>query len=218
MRDALIDLVRRMTLKESVQHSDDSASWHAHREAERLHDASLIGEIEGLLTLGRPKEERAALYFILGAIGQNTASPRCAEILLVNIQNESDKYVLSGLLANVAKVPKPETAQLGSVFSLLRNDRWLVRHAAIQALRNSKSASAEEELLAVLDTTSDPYDKIYCHATLNEIGTLRSVPLLTKSLTSKKRDVKASAKLALAAIQARSALEAESAAKGSRDA
>ncbi len=198
------DLIRRMTLKDVVEHSDDSVSWNAHREAERLSDEALIDEIESFLKTERTNAERSASHFILGAIGQNTGNDRCVHLLLACLPSESNKYVLSSLLGSIAKVSKPDDAQLGPVFELLHDRRWLVRHTAIQALGKTTSSIVEDQLLALLATTNDPYDKTYCHATLNKIGTLRAIPLLTTGLTSKKRDVKDSAKMAIAAIENRS--------------
>jgi len=210
MNPVLNDLIRRMTLKEDVKSSADSTSWHAHREAEKLTDQSYIGELNTFVEVSPSKEGRKAAYFILGAIGDNTADVRCAQILLKRATVETDKYVLSALLGGVAKLPKPKELPLDSVFLLLHEKRWLIRHAAIQALRKSESAGAEDQLLELLATTSDPYDKAYCHSILNNIGTHKSIPLLTQSLTSRKHDVKSSAEAAIAAIQARSSAQAKS--------
>jgi len=78
-----------------------------------------------------------------------------------------------------------------------------VRHSAIQSLKRCTSAEAEDRLLEILATTSDPYDVIYCHATLNQIGTHKALPALTQNLKSRKRDVKISAQAAIEAIKAR---------------
>jgi len=58
-------------------------------------------------------------------------------------------------------------------------------------------------ILHVLKTTSDPFDLVYCQATLNEIGSAKAIPLIAKNLKSRKRDVKDSAQLAIEAIKAR---------------
>jgi cysteine sulfinate desulfinase/cysteine desulfurase-like protein len=58
-------------------------------------------------------------------------------------------------------------------------------------------------ILHVLETTSDPYDLVYCQATLNEIGSAKAIPIIAKNLKSRKRDVKDSAKFAIDAIEAR---------------
>ena len=51
--------------------------------------------------------------------------------------------------------------------------------------------------------TTDPHDMLYCQATLNEIGTAKSLPYPQKNLGSRKRDVKLSAQLAIEAIKSR---------------
>jgi len=65
------------------------------------------------------------------------------------------------------------------------------------------SARSWEQILQILKTTSDPYDMVYCHATLKEIGSVKSIPYLQKNLDSKKKDVKASARSAIKSIEAR---------------
>jgi HEAT repeat protein len=100
-------------------------------------------------------------------------------------------------------VRKPRNLDLTPVFRLLQDDRWLVRHSAIRALRHADSPEAEDQLIEVLNTTGDPYDVVYCQATLNEIGTAKSIPHLQKNLDSRKRDVKSSARYAIEAIESR---------------
>ena len=58
-------------------------------------------------------------------------------------------------------------------------------------------------ILHVLETTNDPYDLVYCQATLNQIGSAKAIPSIAKNLNSRKRDVKDSARLAIEAIEAR---------------
>jgi HEAT repeat protein len=192
-----------MTIKEVVTSSGDSVSWLAHREAERLSDDSLIDDLEVLVGSSKRKEVRKAAYFILGAIGKNTGSRKVAAILVSRSRSETDKYVLSSLLESLAKVEKPDAVSLEPVFDLLEEPRWLVRHAAINALTGARSGEAEERVLAHLKKTDDPFDKIYCHVTLNDIGTARSIPQISLSLTSRKPDVKGTAQDAIQAIHAR---------------
>ena len=201
----LADLLRRMTLKETVKSSDESISWHAHREAERVASPELLEEIQALSTPRAPKAQRSAAYFVLAAISRNSGDTRCVHVLCGYVEAESDKYVLSQLLISLSTVPKPRDVALEPIFKLLLDERWLVRHAAIQALKDSDSLIAEEKVLAFLESTSDPVDKIYCHSTLNQIGTSHAIPLLLASTKSRKRDVKASAISAIAAIEARAA-------------
>ncbi|CAM2146219.1 HEAT repeat domain-containing protein [Pararobbsia alpina] len=203
MRQELLELIQRMTAQQDVVSSDDSISWQAHREAELLADMPLVDELDAYLGQKPQKEQRSAAYFIIGKIGKNRLSSECALRLIEYSSKESDQYALASLLERLADIPKPESVDVRPLFPLLKDKRRLIRHSAIQSLKGCTSLDAEEKLLEILATTSDTYDVIYCHATLNQIGTHKALPALTQSLKSRKRDVKASAQAAIEAIEAR---------------
>jgi len=204
MREVLLDLIARMTMQEPrCLNSDDSISWHAHREAEKLIESSMVDELANYVRHEPDRKHRGAAYFILGKLGQKVRAADCASILLSHVRSETNKYVLSRLLDAVGGVPKPRELDLSAIFELLHDERWLVRHSAIQALRQTDSSEAEDRILIHLDKTTDPHDMIYCHATLSEIGTTKALPLIERNLKSRKRDVKASAQWAIEAINAR---------------
>jgi HEAT repeat protein len=192
-----------MTVREKIVNSDDSLSWHAHREAERFDDKSMVDELDVYLNQKPTKDQRSAAYFIIGKIAKNCLSLECASRLITYSAKEKDKYALANLLERLAEIPKPESVDIEPLFSLLQDSRWLVRHAAIRSLRGCNSSEAEVKLLEVLANTSDPYDAIYCHSTLGEIGTCKSLSALALGLKSRKRDVKDSAQAAIAAIEVR---------------
>src|SRR5579863_7256658 len=190
MREALSDLIARMATPEHrCMNSDDSISWKAYLEAETLDDPSIADELAEYLRHESDKKLRRHAYFILGKLGQRVRGPDCASILLSHLGAENNKYVLAVLLESLAGVRKPADLDIAPVFRFLQDDRWLVRHAAIQALRHTDSPVAEDQLLHLLETTSDPYDMTYCHATLNEIGSAKAIPFLEKNLRSRKVDV-----------------------------
>jgi HEAT repeat protein len=203
MRADLRDLLDRMTTKEVVINSEQSTSWKALREAERLNDETLLDELAALIQSSRNTRERKAAYFIVGAIGSNTGTPFSAAILLRGASLEKDKYVLSSVLEALRKASKPNDIPLDPIYHLLDDPRWLVRHAAILALANSDAPVTEERIIAHLFETKDAFDKVYCHVALGSIGTLRSLDAIEANLKSRKRDVKQSAKAAIKAIHAR---------------
>ena len=206
MRDYLLQLIGRMTVVEnSLINSDESISFAAHREAERIEDPSLLPELIEYLSQCSSKKERDAAYFIVGKLGRNVLSSECASFLLTRLACETDKYVVAAMLDRLSEIPKPSEMDLTPVFDLLQDKRWLVRHSAIKALNNTSSSEAEKRLIDHLSTTVDPDDQVYCNATLNGIGTPRSIPMIRKGLESKKRDVKLSAELAIEAINQRHA-------------
>lgn len=203
LRDRLADLIERMTVREAVTSSDDSISWHAHREAEQLEDASMIDELVAYLGQKRTSVQRSAAYFIIGKIGKNSQRRECTEHLLAYASREQDKYALSSLLDRLADLPKPEGLDITPVFTLLADKRWLVRHAAIQALRGSASPEAEDRVLEVLSKAPGPFDAVHCHVTLGAIGTAKSLPALAVGSASRKREVKQTASAATIAIEKR---------------
>ena len=203
MRSALIDLIARMTVREGNINSDQSVAWHAHREAEALSDASLIGELADYVQRESKQDSRRAAYFILGKLGEKFPTSECAALLVERAKLENNKYVLATLLDALGHSSKPTDLDLTPVYALLTDERWLVRHSAIQSLKRTDSPKVEEMILHVLETTSDPYDLVYCQATLNEIGSAKAIPFIAKNLKSRKRDVKDSAQSAIEAIEAR---------------
>jgi HEAT repeat protein len=193
-----------MTAKEPrCINSDDSVAWQAYREAEKLDDPSLVEELTVFLQDKRENECRRAAYFILGKLGRKVHAFECSSILLSYVNKETNKYMLSHLLDALGGIRKPKTLDLSPIFQLLKDERWLVRHAAIGALKLTDSLEAEERILELLQTTDDPHNVTYCHATLSEIGTAKALPFIEKNLKSRKRDVKASAQWAINAINAR---------------
>ncbi|OXJ14530.1 hypothetical protein CFB39_25705 [Burkholderia sp. AU6039] len=215
MRQALLELIQRMTDRQDFVSSDDSISWQAHREAELLGDMSLVDELDVFLGQKPKKEQRSAAYFIIGKIGKNCLSGECAVRLIEYSSREPDKYALASLLDRLADIPKPGGVDVRPLFPLLKDKRWLVRHSAIRSLNGCANPQAEDELLEILATTSDPYDVIYCQSTLNRIGTCKALPAITQNLKSRKRDVKISAQAAIEAIQARDGQPVVDAADGS---
>ncbi len=204
MREGLVDLIGRMTTKEPrCLNSDDSIRWHACREAETLADPSMVDELADYVRHEPNKDCRDAAYFILGKLGQKVRSAECASILLFHVSSEKNKYVLAGLLGRLGDVRKPKELDLGPIFQLRHDERWRVLHSAIQARKLTDSQEAEGWLLELLQTTDDPNDVTYCHATLSEIGTAKALPFIRKNLKSRKRDVRASAQWAIEAINAR---------------
>jgi HEAT repeat protein len=206
MRQELLELIQRMTVKEGVDSSNESIAWQAYREAEQLADMRLVDELDANLTQKPQKEQRKAAYFITDKIGKNCLNGECASRLIEYSSKEPDKYALANLLERLADIPKPQSVDVSPLFPLLKDKRWLVRHSAIQSLKRCTSADAEEKLLEILATTSDPHDLTYCHSTLNQIGTHKALPALMQNLKSRKGDVKGSAQAAIEAINARHGL------------
>jgi hypothetical protein len=101
-----------MTVRDGNVNSDQSVSWHAHREAEALSDASLISELAEYVQHESKQDCRGAAYFILGKLGEKFPALECAAILVAQAKKEKNKYVLATLLGALAHVSKSNDLDL----------------------------------------------------------------------------------------------------------
>jgi hypothetical protein len=206
VRPYLTDLLERMGDKTKYTSSEDSTSWAAYREAEKLTDISMVGELAAAVAAGLPTDTRRSCYFTIGKVGANLGAEDCAALLLSLLPGETNKYNLNTLLHGIGQISKGPNFDLSPVFPLLADSRWMVRQAAINALDKSANPETETRVIDHLAATTDPYEQTYCHAVLSTIGTLRSLPVIEANLKSRKRDVKASAQWAANAIRVRNGL------------
>ena len=196
-------LIQRMTNKEKYTNSQDSVSWNAHREAEKLNDYKIFETIKDRLEKKIDKDTKAAIYFIIGKIGKNLQSKEIGNYLLLRLKMETDKYIISNVLDLIQNIPKDESNDLSIIYAYLSEERWLIRHSAISSLRNTKDKITEDILLNHIEEAKDKIDIAICNGVLNTIGTQKSIPKLMELSKSKTRDIKISAKFALEEIEKR---------------
>jgi len=208
MDNYLINLIDRMLdtsdqNKEAGYDSSKTISWKALREAENVENTEYIPQLITFIDNEKDKKKRDRSYFLLGHIAKNTSDLKALDYLIYRIQKETDKYIISALLDRIAAIKKPIGTDLQPLIQATKSDKWLIRHSAIQSLKNSSDSVAETALIEILNDSDDPYDLVYTNATINTIGTLRAIPFLEKHLKSRKRDVKDSAKYAIEEIKKR---------------
>lgn len=208
MDNYLINLIDRMLdtsdqNKEVGYDSSKTISWKALREAENVENPAYILQLITFIDNEKDKKKRDSSYFLLGHIAKNTSDLKALEYLIFRIQKETDKYIIASLLDRIAAIKKPMGTDLQPLIQATKSDKWLIRHSAIQSLKNALDSIAETALIEILNDSDDPYDLVYTNATINTIGTLRAIPFLEKHLKSRKRDVKDSAKYAIEEIKKR---------------
>lgn len=208
MDNYLINLIDRMLdtsdqNKEAGYDSSKTISWKALREAENVENTAYIPQLITFIDNEKDKKKRDMSYFLLGHIAKNTSDLKALDYLIYRIQKETDKYIIASLLDRIAAIKKPIGTDLQPLIQATKSDKWLIRHSAIQSLKNSSDSVAETALIEILNDSDDPYDLVYTNATINTIGTLRAIPFLEKHLKSRKRDVKDSAKYAIEEIKKR---------------
>lgn len=208
MDNYLINLIDRMLdtsdqNKETGYDSSKTISWKALREAENIENPEYIPQLITFIDNEKDKKKRDRSYFLLGHIAKNTSDLKALNYLIYRIQKETDKYIIASLLDRIAAIKKPIGTDLQPLIQATKSDKWLIRHSAIQSLKNALDSVVETALIEILNDSDDPYDLVYTNATINTIGTLRAIPFLEKHLKSRKRDVKDSAKYAIEEIKKR---------------
>ena len=189
--------------KEAGYDSSKTISWKALREAENVENTAYIPQLITFIDNEKDKKKRDRSYFLLGHIAKNTSDSKALDYLIFRIQKETDKYIIASLLDRIAVIKKPIGTDLQPLIQATKSDKLLIRHSAIQSLKNALDSVAETALIEILNNSDDPYDLVYANATINTIGTLRAIPFLEKHLKSRKRDVKDSAKYAIEEIKKR---------------
>lgn len=183
--------------------SSKTISWKALREAENVENAEYVPQLIMFIDNEKNKKKRDKAYFLLGHIAINTSDLKALNYLIYRVNKETDKYIISSLLDRISDIKKPIGTDLQPLIQAIKSDKWLIRHSAIQSLKNSSDNDAETALIEILNDSEDPYDLAYTNATINKIGTLRAIPFLEKHLKNRKRDVKDSAKYAIEEIKKR---------------
>lgn len=205
----LSELIDRMLTKEERLSSDQSVSWKAYREAERLDDVSFYPYIRNtvlIYTKPREKKLRGAAYFIWGKLLKNCPLEEYTIYYLQQIKTETDKYILSGMLDRVAEIVIPSHIPIDVIADLAMNDKWLIRHSALCALGSSSTVESKNVLLYYINQTDEKnykYEIIYANASLGRIGALKDIQVLEQHHKSKIRDIRGSAEFAIANIKER---------------
>lgn len=207
--EQLYDLISRMTIKEKVLSSDESVSWHAHREAEKITDESLFPVLMKIVDDNRQKKNkdiRNAAYFIIGVMLRNSFNKEACSFLIQQLRTETDKYVIESILDRLAAVSIPEEIDISLIIECSKNDKWQIRQSALNALGSSSTKESKEALSYYLNQEDEKkyeYEIVYSNASLGKIGTKKDIPLLQKHASSRKRDIRESAKFAIDSINNR---------------
>lgn len=206
MNPKLLHLIQRMCQQEMPIPGLDSTtteSWKAYREAETIDREDYIPQL--IESIGDVKNARMrdAMYFLLGKIARRTKNTTGLAFMIGKVTVETNKRLVLSLLERIAEIEKPQGTELQPLLAAIKSEAPSIRHSAIDSLQHSVDPQAERVLLDILAHSNDALDLIYSNATLGSIGTLCAIPALTKCLDSKKRDVRDSAKFAIAKIQER---------------
>ena len=205
--DKLYDLIARMTIKEQLTSSEESVSWNAYREAERISDETVYPILKKIIEENhKNKAVREAAYVIIGYSLRNIFNKEACIFLIQRLDEETDKYVVACILDKLARIHIPEDIDMSLVIKCSQNDKWQIRHSALDALGSSATKANRNALLFFInqeDENKYKYEIIYANASLGKIGLKEDIPFLEKHIKSRKRDIRASALFAIDRIKER---------------
>lgn len=202
----LLELLYQMSGQELMYRENERSwtnegtpAWNATRTAESLTDTAVIPFLRRLLEENSKEESfKRNIYFMLGQIGSNTGDTRVVDVLIERLDMETNKYTLSSILDQIAEQDKvPECTP---IIKWIQDDRWLVRHSAILALKKCNCEASETALLGVIMNSSDVNDLCYAMASLCEAGSARSIPHLLTRLEHDQGEVRSAVIRALDAL------------------
>ena len=210
--EQLKDLIKRMCNEDDC--SENSISWQAYREAEKLSNKSFLPLlyntiIENQKNTKRDKTIRKSVYFIISSILKNSSDEIGCKFLIDRLDVETDKYILEHLLGYLTWVDIPWNIDIEPVVRLSKSDNRLIRHSAIQALGSSATVKSKEAIYFYLNQTDEKKyenDIIYANVALGRIGKSEDIPVLEQHLSSRIADIRDSSLYAIDRIKERSGL------------
>ncbi len=205
--DELYDLIARMTIKEQLTSSEESVSWNAYREAERISDETVYPILMRIIEKNhKNKAVRRAAYIIIGYSLRNIFNKEACIFLIQKLDEETDRQGVESILEGLSRIHIPEDIDMSLVIKCSQNDKWQIRHSALDALGSSATKANRNALLFFINQEDEKkyeYEIIYANASLGSIGSKEDIPFLEKHVKSRKRDIRDSARFAIDRIKER---------------
>jgi len=206
----LIELIKRTNDDTWVSNSDESISFQACREAEALCTKEYIPQLIEFIKLHNKKNEkkqRNGAYFILGKLLIKIRDDESLQFLINQVQIETNKYIIGSILDRISDIKKPESIDIEPIIKSTNDEKWLIRHSAINALKKCEGRKAHDAILEILDRYQDmkkyKYEITYANSVLSDIGVKEDIIVLEKMLSVKIRDIRESAQYAINIIKNR---------------
>jgi len=208
-KNDLIDLIDRMNDNTPSNSSEQSISWLAHRETEKIDDKTvfpLLREFVEAKKSNKYKSLRDNAYFIMGKALSKTMIDEYCAYLIERLSSEEDKYALMHMLDLLAGLSIPEDIDISQIILCSESDKWQIRHTAIGALGASSTARSRQALLKWVDQQDAKKYRdeiIYANAALGKVGKTEDIRTIEKHASSKIRDIRISAVSAIDNIRSR---------------
>ena len=166
--------------------SEDSVSWYAYRQSDKLNAPSDKPELLQLLSDPEYTGLKKYIYCCLSSLCSNTNDRDLFNFLIEKIQEEDDESTIVSILSRLRDIKKDSTYNIEPIKKLVLEDTYQVSHAAINALSFATDHEVEDLLLNEFKIADRHMQGMIC-GPLGTIATLKSIPAL-KEVHKKTRD------------------------------
>jgi hypothetical protein len=166
--------------------SDDSISWYAYRQSEKLSSPNDKKELLDLLSKDDFHDYKKYIYCCLSNICANTNDRDLFNFLIGKVEEEDDDSIKVSILSRLEAVKKDAAYKIDPIKKLVAEGTYDVSHAAIKALSYSSDPEVENLLLDEFKITDKHMKGMIC-GPLGTVGTSKSIPIL-KEAYKKTRD------------------------------
>ena len=143
----LNDLIDRMDNKEVFHRSDESISFQAHREAEKINDPAAFPILIKIINDKKTKKKiREHAYYIIGKVLVNSFDEEACSFLVNQLSVETDKDILEIILDSMEDYYLPKGIDVTPIVNCSKSDICQVRHSAIRALGSSSTQISKNAL------------------------------------------------------------------------
>ena len=160
--------------------SEDSVSWYAYRQSDKLNSQEDKKELLELVTNEKYNDFKKYIYCCLSSICSNTNDKELFNYLVDKVQQEGDESIKVSILSRLRNVVKDSSYNIEPIKILVKEGTPDESHAAIKALSNTNDPEVEDILLDEFKITSTHMKGMIC-GPLATVGTLKSIPILKEA-------------------------------------
>ncbi len=163
--------------KKGSFNGDDNISWLAFLQTTKLHTSADKEELLSLLDNKEYEDQRRDILCCLSSVCSNSNDRELFFFLLKIIEKEEEESTVVSVLSRLDDFKKDKDLNIEFIKNLVVHGTSDIRRAAIKALQNSEDPAVEDLLLSEFKC-SDKITQIEICATLNTVGTIKSLPVM----------------------------------------
>ncbi len=200
MDNYLVNLLERMADRSDAmidmpgggrRSNPDAIFRKAEEEAKQIGNLEYIEQLKVFIEKSKHEDLKQNAYSVLFNIYSNIGESGILTFSIDKLATEKKDATLETILRNIQYLKKeiPSEINIDNILNLTNYKKHALRNAAIMCLKSANNPKAEDKLIEIISTSTDPYGLTYANATIRIIGTAKSIPYLLKLVDHKKQDV-----------------------------